>query len=79
LVDHVLECVFLCLNAIGIVPGQRVARDEAAQNVVRADDADHAEGEECEGNAKGEERLVVNEAAVSLIPVLSTHLRFCAN
>ena len=55
----------LRLDPEPVVPCEAVADDEAAQNVVRANDADYAQREEGESDAEGEKRLVVDQPAVS--------------
>jgi hypothetical protein len=62
LIDDVLESVILRLHPEPIVPREAVADDETAENIVRAKDADHAEGEEGEGDSEREKRFVVDQA-----------------
>lgn len=45
-----------------IVPRETVAYDKATQNIVRANDAHHAECEERESDAVREKGLVVDES-----------------
>ena len=44
-----------------IVPGEAVANHEAAQDVVRAEYTNNTEREEGQGDAKGQEGLVIDE------------------
>jgi hypothetical protein len=44
-----------------IVPCEAVPHDEAAQDIVRPEDPDNAQREECEGDAECEEGFVVDQ------------------
>lgn len=62
-INDLLEAVFLAADAEPVVPGEGVANDEAAEDVVRADDADPADGEEGEGDTEREEGFTVDQTA----------------
>lgn len=49
-IDHVLEGVVLALDAVEVVPGERVAGDERREEVVGADDSHDAERKEREAH-----------------------------
>jgi hypothetical protein len=72
LIDDVLESVILRLHREPIVPREAVADDETTENIVRAKDADHAEGEEGEGHSEREKRFVVDQAGPLQLRVAET-------
>jgi hypothetical protein len=53
----------LRLNSEPVIPGEAVAHDKAAQNVVRAQNSYYTKGEEGEGHSESQKRFVINEAA----------------
>jgi len=61
LIDHILERMIFGLLPKPVVPREAIADHEAAQNVVRAEYADNTEREECQGNAKSQERFMIDE------------------
>lgn len=61
-VNALLERLLLRLKTEKVVPCHGISEDEAAEDVVRADHTHHAEGEEGDGNAVEDKRLVVDKA-----------------
>lgn len=55
LIDNILERMILRLDPEPVIPGEAVSDNKAAQNVIRADDADHSQREECQGNTESQE------------------------
>jgi hypothetical protein len=51
----------LWLNSEPVIPCEAVAYNKAAQDVIGADDTDHSEGKERQGNSESQEGLVINE------------------
>ncbi len=49
------------LDAKPVIPGECVADDETAEDVVGSQDTDNPEGEERQGDTEGEEGFVVYE------------------
>ena len=61
LIDNVLKRVILRMDTEPIIPGKAVADHKAAQDVVRANDANHSESEERECYAKGQDGFVIDQ------------------
>jgi hypothetical protein len=55
LIDNILERVILRLNPEPVIPCEAVTNNKAAQDVIRANDTDHPEGKERQGNSESQE------------------------